>query len=345
MRNITLTEHEHETLDQAWQNHPKLHVRYKSKALLLSNKGFKVKEIAHIFDVRTRTIYTWMDRWLDMGYIGLTILPGRGVKPTLSLTDEKVIEVIKKHTITYSRSLIKIAKHVSESLNLIVSPDMMRRCLKYLGYTWKRFRKSLKKKQSTEEYEQKLSEIKTLLELQASGYLDLYFGDESGFNMEGYVPYGWQPKREYIHITPEKSKTTQIFGIMNLNNQLDAYTFNGCADSEMIIACIDDFCKRLSKRTVIVLDNAPIHHSIIFQEKIKEWQKQDLYIFFLPTYSPHLNPIEILWRMMKYSWIEYENIDSQSELNQAINDIIEGFGTKYTINFKEHEKKVSNIFT
>ena len=221
----------------------------------------------------------------------------------------------------------------------------MRRCLRKLGYTWKRFRKSLKKKQNPEIYNQKLSEIKLLLELQANGYIDLYFGDESGFNMEGYVPYGWQPKGEYIHITPEKSATTQVFGLMTLDNKLDAYTFNGCSDSKMIIACIDDFCTRLLQKTVIVLDNAPIHHSLIFKEKIKEWKKQDLYIFFLPAYSPHLNPIEILWRMMKYKWIDYENINSQGELDLEIDKIMDRFGKEYTINFKEHKKKVSNIFT
>ena len=30
---------------------------------------------------------------------------------------------------------------------------------------------------------------------------------------------------------------------------------------------------------------------------------QDGYLFYLPTYSPHLHNIETLWRNMKYEWL------------------------------------------
>jgi len=34
----------------------------------------------------------------------------------------------------------------------------------------------------------------------------------------------------------------------------------------------------------------------------EEWKKKGLSIFWLPTYSSELNIIEILWRLIKYSW-------------------------------------------
>ena len=219
---------------------------------------------------------------------------------------------------------------------------MLRRFLKKLGYTWKRFRKSLKKKQDKEEYEKKLAELKVLINLYKDGFIDLVFADESGFNMTGYVPYGWQPKGEYIEITPAKTRATQVFGLMGLDNKLDAYACEGSMDSAVVSAFIDDFRSRISQPTVIVMDNAPIHHSKKFQAKIQEWKEDDLYVFFLPKYSPHLNPIEILWRMIKYRWIPYEDIESQEELNDRLDDILCNFGTEYTINFKE--QKVTNIF-
>lgn len=219
---------------------------------------------------------------------------------------------------------------------------MLRRFLKKLGYTWKRFRKSLKKKQDKEEYEKKLAELKVLINLYKDGFIDLVFADESGFNMTGYVPYGWQPKGEYIEITPAKTRATQVFGLMGLDNKLDAYACEGSMDSAVVSAFIDDFHSRISQPTVIVMDNAPIHHSKKFQAKIQEWKEDDLYVFFLPKYSPHLNPIEILWRMIKYRWIPYEDIESQEELNDRLDDILCNFGTEYTINFKE--QKVTNIF-
>lgn len=222
---------------------------------------------------------------------------------------------------------------------------MLRRFLKRLGYSWKRFRKSLKKKQNQEEYEERVAELKQLLELYKADYIDLRFADESGFNLEGYVPYGWQPKGEYIEITPSKTKGIQIFGLMNLNNQLQSYAFEGSMTSQMVIACLDDFHTTITRPTVVVLDNAPIHHSKAFETKIKQWKQDDLYVFFLPAYSPHLNPIEILWRKIKYEWLPYEVIASQLELDQKLTQILKSIGQHYAIDFKLHQQKLSNIFT
>jgi transposase len=50
-----------------------------------------------IFEVRTRTIYTWMNSWESEGIYGLMIHPGRGRKPKLSITDDNLVEHIKKN--------------------------------------------------------------------------------------------------------------------------------------------------------------------------------------------------------------------------------------------------------
>ncbi len=238
-----------------------------------------------------------------------------------------------------------MAVELTKMLGFKVTRHMLRRYLKKLGYTWKRFRKSLKSKQTEEEYKEKLAQLKKLIELYKSGFIDLFFADESGFNMEGYVPYGWQPKNEYIEITPSKTAGTQVFGLMSLDNRLEAYSCKGSVTSDVVIAFIDDFHSNMKQPSAIVIDNASIHHSKKFEAKMAQWAKEDLYIFFLPTYSPHLNPIETLWRMIKYQWLPYEDLESQKELDKALEDILNNFGSEYTINFKEHkENKVSIIF-
>lgn len=239
----------------------------------------------------------------------------------------------------------KLAAQLSKELGFAVSREMLRRFLKRLGYSWKRFRKSLKKKQNEEEYQAKVAELRQLIDLYKADYLDLRFADESGFNLEGYLPYGWQPKGEYVEITPVKSKTTQVFGLMNLDNQLASYAFKGSMTSQIVIACLNDFHSTITKPTVVVLDNASIHHSKKFKNKVEEWKQDDLYVFFLPAYSPHLNPIEILWRFVKYQWLPYETIDSQEELDEKLEEILRNLDQNHTIHFKLHQQKVSNIFT
>ncbi len=81
------------------------------------------------------------------------------------------------------------------------------------------------------------------------------------------------------------------------------------------------------------MDNSSIHQNNFLWNKEAEWAEKGLEIFFLPTYSPHLNIIEILWRFIKYTWLESDAYESYSALVDAVENILKNFGTEYTINF------------
>jgi transposase len=174
-----------------------------------------------------------------------------------------------------------------------------------------------------------------LLFLEERGYLKIYYGDESGFSLDPCLAYGWQAKAEYVRIVPKKSKRLNVFGLLSRDNHLQAYSCEQAMNGELIIAFLDDFAKQTKQKTVVVLDNAPIHHTEEFAEKIEEWQGQDLHIFFLPTYSPHLNLIETLWRKIKYEWLKPPHYLSWQTLTMAIEQIITNVGNSLTIDFKE----------
>jgi transposase len=110
-------------------------------------------------------------------------------------------------------------------------------------------------------------------------------------------------------------------------NQEDSIT------SEVVIHCIDDFCKQLQGPTVIVTDNASIHTSKAVQGKISEWEEKGLDIFYLPEYSPELNLIEILWRFMKYEWIEFWTYAGWDHLVKYVEGVIKNYGGEFKINF------------
>lgn len=180
-----------------------------------------------------------------------------------------------------------------------------------------------------------------MLYLEEQGFLKVYFADESGFNLTPYIPYGWQQKGEYIQIVPRKSQSLNVFGLLSKDNDFQAYSSQQSINSDLAIAFIDDFAKQIKQRTVIVLDNAPIHRSQAFESKIAQWEEQDLYIFFLPRYSPHLNIIEMLWRKIKYEWLKPQHYLNWETFTKALDDILVKIGEEFAINFKE--QKVSII--
>jgi len=152
-----------------------------------------------------------------------------------------------------------------------------------------------------------------------------------------YVPYGWQKKGQSQRRFARKQKNRlNVFGLMSLSGQLSIYYSEANLDSAFIKASLEDFStKAHHKPYVIVLDNGPIHHGSLVKDEFEKWENQGLSIFYLPTYSPHLNPIEILWRFCKYKWLNKVDYKTWSSLKKAILSIFKQYGSAYAINFSE----------
>ena len=120
---------------------------------------------------------------------------------------------------------------------------------------------------------------------------------------------------------------------MNRRNHLEAYVSTQSITSEVVIACIDTFFAQVDKRTVIVMDQASIHTSGAMLDKLEEWKQRNIEIFELPSYSPELNLIEILWRFIKYEWIEISAYQSWQSLVDYVEKVLREFGDNYVINF------------
>ena len=98
--------------------------------------------------------------------------------------------------------------------------------------------------------------------------------------------------------------------------------------------CQSREARKEKKKSVIVMDQASIHTSDeIVYEKQAEWLERGVELFWLPTYSPELNLIEILWRFIKYEWIEISAYKSWGTLIEYVERVLKEFGQKLVINF------------
>lgn len=205
---------------------------------------------------------------------------------------------------------------------------------KKIDYVWKRFRRKLKGQPSPEELSEKVPKLKALYQLYKEGLIDLFFADESGFSLTPYIPYGWQKIGKQVPILTQRKHIQNTFGLLNPSSKaLHTYSTEGMINSKFICKSIDDFTTKIRKPTVILLDNAPWHKSKMFIQAISGWNKKDVYIFHLPRYSPHLNLIETLWRIIKYKWLKPEHYSSKTALKKRLKYIFSQFGHEFDINF------------
>jgi len=107
----------------------------------------------------------------------------------------------------------------------------------------------------------------------------------------------------------------------------------GNVNSELFIGFLGLLREQASSKPMtVILDNASIHHAKRMQPVIKLLEKQGITLYFLPAYSPELNRIETLWRLMKYSWLRLKQ-RSAEVLQADITHIFDHFGSKFKMEF------------
>lgn len=104
-------------------------------------------------------------------------------------------------------------------------------------------------------------------------------------------------------------------------NRLEYAVLEGKCTKEAVLAFLNAQARQTSqhnKLTVVVLDNASFHRAKLIQARIPTWQTQNLYLRYLPPYSPQLNPIETVWKRLKAFLLPRRHYPSLAHLKQAL---------------------------
>jgi transposase len=134
-----------------------------------------------------------------------------------------------------------------------------------------------------------------------------------------------------LHAPTEKSMS--LFGAVNVSSGKLVNLMTPIFNAETFKQFIEKLIKRGSKkkRLIVVLDNARYHHAIL----LKPWlhkNRQRISFLFLPPYSPELNPIERVWKMIRRNCTHNQyfppleclvkNVKEQVELWNTLNDVL-----------------------
>ena len=127
----------------------------------------------------------------------------------------------------------------------------------------------------------------------------IYWGDETGINNQEYYMRGFSPRSvaPVLKVQPRQEKINMISAISNIG--LCRFM---CYEDSMTQQGFIEFMKRLvndaKKKVFLIVDNLKVHHGKIVQSWL-EAQKDVIEVFYIPTYSPDLNPDEYLNHMLK----------------------------------------------
>jgi len=167
---------------------------------------------------------------------------------------------------------------------------------------------------------------------------EVYFADEVGVHSRTYNPRGYAPKGQPPVVTVETKleKVNMIAAIAaNGHRRFMLYEENTTQQKliEFMKCMVKEQKRRKKKKVFLILDNLKVHHGKITKEYLEN-NKDDIEVFYFPSYAPEINPEEYLNNALK------QNIRSGMPPRTAT--AIREKTTKFMRDFSK--QKIRNLF-
>ena len=277
-----------------------------STQLISKITGFSISNINHIIrnnqdklskeidSIKMRTKYSQ----IHLDNLNNFILSNKGI--TITLTD------MKNH----------LLKHTA----LSISETTISRMLKKLNISYKRSTALIINRNTERTLQIRHDKIFELLAFHDLGFKMIYL-DESSFNLNLSNLYGYAKKNEkFVSVVPPKSENISLLAAVSDDGILGFMVFKGSVKGNdygaFILKLIDsnEIIKNNLENYVFCMDNARIHAAKAINHILLR-----LNTFYLPPYSPFLNPIEEVFGLWKFI-VRKTNRPKLDDLLKAIID-------------------------
>lgn len=123
---------------------------------------------------------------------------------------------------------------------------------------------------------------------------EIHWGDETGLCNDSYHGRSYAPRGETpaIKIHPRCQRVNLISTVTN-QGKVRFMIYKDKMNSQTLIRFMKRLIKDSGQKIFLILDNLRVHHSHMVKDWLKD-HKTEIEVFFLPSYSPELNPDEYL---------------------------------------------------
>lgn len=268
--------------------------------------GESPEVIAATLGFHRSCIYDWIARYREGGIEALKAKPIPGAKPKLSgkqlgwlfetIVGKNPLQ-LKLPFALWTRAMVR--ELIKREFGIRLSEVSVGRLLKKLGFTPQKplHRAYQQNPQLVLAWQAK--ELPRIRAMAKAEKATIYYADESSVRSDYHAGTTWALKGQtpVIQATGSRFKINLLSAI-SPRGDLRFMAFDGRLNAEVFC----DFLKRLlhnaDKPIYVIVDNHPVHRSYKVRDFV-ESTKGRLKIFFLPPYSPELNPDELVWANLK----------------------------------------------
>jgi len=297
----------------------------RKRGVMAVQNGESPEDVARILGISRVTIYNWLALYRAGGWASLDARKRGGRKPKLDgkamawlykAITGKTPDQYKFPFVLWTSKLV--ARLIKERLGIRLSKASVCRLMNQLGLSAQRpmWRAYQQNPQHVELWLKK--EFPAIRARAKREKAEIWFADEAGVRSDAHAGTTWAPKGK----TPIISSTGARFGlnIISAVNPQGNFRFM-CVKGRVNAGVFIDFLKRMlqstDRKVFLIVDGHPTHKAKKVN-KFVESVADRLELFFLPPYSPELNPDELVWNDLKNNSLGRKAITCVEQMKQEV---------------------------
>lgn len=333
MIKIEFTETDKQELNYQRYHHPHPRVQMKMEALWLKSLGLSHKEIVRLTGISANTLRQYIYDYLEGGIEKLKEIHFN--RPTSKLTENqhKIEDYFRNNP---PANINEAINKIEELTGIRRSPTQVRHFLKKIGMRCIKVGFVPGKADPEVQEDFKKKDLLPRLSEAKIGKRAVFFMDASHFVMGAFLGWIWCFERIFIK-SPSGRKRFNVLGALNaITHEIVTITNETYINAESICALLRKLAAlQLNIPITIVCDNARYQKCKLVQELADSLKIELLY---LPSYSPNLNLIERLWKLVKKQCLYSKYYPEFSEFKLAISHFID---TAH----QTHKKELSSLLS
>lgn len=316
MENFNLTKSEIATLriEHKLAKKSSAKLAYRINAIILLGSGWSIANVSDALLLDDATLRSYVKKFKDGG-VKLLLSDNYNGRQSF-LSDEQKIELTEHLENKLYRTSIEIIKYVNSNYKVKYSTRGMCNLLHDLGFTYKKPKliPSGFNYAAQEEFIEYFNEfIKNKKDTES-----VVFYDSSHPQYQSTTDYGWIKKGKEMLLKNHGNRgRVNISGGVDIDTGQVIVDFPEKVNSETTIATLKniELCYPKSEVIHVVLDNARVHKSKIVRKFLLT---SKINLVFLPPYSPNLNIMERIWRLLRSKTLTNSFRETYTEFRNVI---------------------------
>lgn len=152
---------------------------------------------------------------------------------------------------------------------------------------------------------------------------DIYFGDEASVRSDYHSGTTWAPKgKTPVVVTTGARFKINVISAISPKGELRFMATEKTVNAEVFCEFLGRLIANATAPVFLIIDNHPVHRSTKVREFVNNTNGK-LMLFYLPPYSPELNPDELVWNYLKNHNIGRMSHGGKKEFQKRVSIIMQ----------------------